>query len=85
MPARDFGFEPKGLPGYRVIRDRDGYWWYTRPAHVPHTFEWDEATQAHTKPVYNDWAEARRGTAAQAVAAAHQHDAWAKKKMETAS
>jgi hypothetical protein len=82
------GFEPRGLPGYRVFRDPaawsgcpDNCWWFTRPSDVPHAFEWDDATQDHTRPVFNDWAEGPRKTAKGAVAAAHQHHEWTTRKL----
>jgi hypothetical protein len=80
--SREEGFEPKGLPGYRVFQDQyTGRWWFRRPAGVPHSFAWDEATQDHTCPIYNDWEEGPRATASGAVAAAHQFDAWVREKM----
>lgn len=82
------GFEPNGLPGYRVFRDpnwagnRFGDWFFTTPADVPQGFDWEEATKDHTKPVYRDWAIGPRKTAKGAVAAAHQHNEWAALQME---
>lgn len=79
------GFEPRGLPGYRVFQDRDGSWWFKRPSHVPHSFDWDDDTQSHTVPVFNDWALGGAWSASGCVAAAHRHDAWAKTQMGTLS
>lgn len=85
------GFEPNGLPGYRVFRDpkwagsQYGDWWFTLPADVPSTFDWDEATKDHTTPVYRDWAIGPRKTAKGAVAAAHKHAEWAAEQMERAA
>lgn len=81
------GFEPHGLPGWRVFRDpkwagsQHGDWFFSRPADVPHTFEWDGATRDHTAPVFNDWAEGPRKTAKGAVAAAHAHAEWVRAKF----
>lgn len=81
------GFEPHGLPGYRIFQDPKwsgsphGDWFYTRPADVPRTFEFDEATNDHTRPVFNDWATGPRKTAKGAVAEAHKHDRWVKDRL----
>lgn len=90
-PAQTPGFEPHGLPGYRVFRDpkwvgsQFGDWFFTHPADVPQVFDWEEATKDHTTPVYRDWAMGPRKTAKGAVAFAHQHDRWAREQLERAA
>lgn len=76
--TKDYGFEPRGLPGWRVFLERDRFgsrWVFTRPADFPRTFSWSDETQDHTLPVFDDWRGPYVGpeckTAGAAVAAAH--------------
>lgn len=85
MARETYGFEPHGLPGWRVFKDPSAWagspencWWFSRPADVPHSFSWSDETQSHSVPVLNDWAEGPRKTAKGAVAAAHAHAEWVK-------
>jgi hypothetical protein len=78
--AKDYGFEPRGLPGWRVFLQSDRFgtrWVFSTPADFPQSFSWDEQRQDHTTPIFRDWLGPFSGpectTAKAAVAAAHHH------------
>ena len=72
-------FSPDGLPDYTIKQERGGprdAWGWTVYSRGVHTFEWNDATCSHDRPVYRDWVIEWRPTAKAAVAAAHAHARW---------